>query len=53
MRLVDGIPQQYLVLMGTGWRAELTPDERNDIEIKMWYGAIEKMVKNEVTMSER
>lgn len=50
---MEGVPQQYLVMMGTAWRGQLTPDERNDDMAKMWYEDIEKMVKSADTMSKR
>ncbi|OIW28312.1 hypothetical protein CONLIGDRAFT_714857 [Coniochaeta ligniaria NRRL 30616] len=52
LRLVDGVAQQYLVLMGTGWRAELTDYDRSEPKVQLWYEAVERMLKNEDLMSQ-
>lgn len=52
LRLVDGVPQQYLLLMSTGWRAAISDCDRSNTMVKLWYEAVERMVKNEDLMSQ-
>lgn len=53
LRLIDGVPQNYLAMIGRGWRAELTAYDRSEPMILLWHEAIEGLIKDKEYMKQR